>query len=294
MPLETIVDGLAFPEGLRWYDGALWYSDMHAGEVHRFCESSGDDVVLEVDDAVSGLGWDADGRLLVVSMNRRALLRVERGGEAMVLADLSGYTSHPINDMTVDPAGVAYVGSFGFDLYGGGAVAPTVIIRVAPDGSHSIAAEDLLFPNGMLLADGGGTLIVAETFASRLTAFERDDDGSLAGRRVWADLGNGVSPDGICPDRSGAVWVASPTTREVIRVLEGGEVTDRIPAGERMAVACALGGTGGCSLYVATSSHLSPGGTRKHKSGRIEVTRISRAVAQAVAGVKPSGPLPHG
>jgi sugar lactone lactonase YvrE len=191
-----------------------------------------------------------------------------------VLADLSSYTSHPINDMTVDLSGTAYVGSFGFDLYGRGAPAPAGVIKVAQDGSHSLAAGDLQFPNGMVVADGGATLVVAETFAGRLTAFTRRDDGSLTDRRTWAQLAEGVSPDGICLDRRGAIWVASPTTRECLRVLEGGEVTDRITVGGRMAVSCTLGGADGASLFVATSGHLSPAGTRKHRDGRIEVTRV--------------------
>ena len=281
MALETIVDGLAFAEGLRWHDSQLWFSDMHAGEVHAWSPAGGgtDRVIARVAGSPSGLGWTPEGDLLVVSMNDRRLLRIhssDPGATPVAVADLSDYTPHPINDMIVDPAGRAYIGSFGFDLHGRGDLQPSIVISVDTDGSHRIAADDLLFPNGMVILNHGvsNTLVVAETFGGRLTAFALAPDGSLQDRRVWAGLPEGVSPDGICLDGAGAIWVASPTTRECLRVLEGGEVTNRVPTGERMSIACAVGGDDGRDLYIATSAHLSPTTSAQHRDGRIEVSRI--------------------
>ena len=282
MGLDTVVDGLAFAEGLRWRDSQLWFSDMHAGEVHAWsppgpgAPRGTDRVIARVSGSPSGLGWTPDGDLLVVSMNDRRLLRLhgaDPDATPVAVADLSYYTPHPINDMIVDPQGRAFIGSFGFDLHGRGELQPSIVIRVDPDGSHTVAADGLLFPNGMVIIEGA-TLVVAETFGGRLTAFTIADDGSLHDRRAWALLPEGVSPDGICLDSRGAVWVASPTTRECVRVLEGGEVTDRVSSGERMSIACALGGEAGSDLYVATSAHLSPTTSAQHRDGRIEVTRL--------------------
>lgn len=277
MDLRTVIDGLAFAEGLRWRDDRLWFSDMHAGEVHAWSPEGGgtDRVVVRVEGSPSGLGWTPDGDLLVVSMLDRRLLRFDGSGTAAVVADLSAYTPYPINDMVVDAAGRAYIGSFGFDLHGHGEVQPGVVIRVDPDGSHRIVGEDLLFPNGMVITDAGATLVVAESFGDRLSAFTVAADGSLSARRVWAPLSEGVTPDGICLDPQGAVWIASPMSRECVRVLEGGEVTDRIPTGDRMAIACTLGGDDGRELYIATSAHLSPASAAEHREGRIEAATVA-------------------
>lgn len=276
---EVVVEGLAFGEGPRWRDGRLWFSDMHGHVVQTLDPSTGAvDTVVEVPGAPSGLGWGLDGSLLVVSMDDRRLLRVRGDGDTRVLdevADLSGYTPYPINDMVVSAVGTAYIGSFGFDLHGGGAPVETVILAVAPDGSHRVAAEGLAFPNGMVITPDGSTLVVGESFGARLTAFSIAADGTLRDRREWASLGTGgAMPDGICLDASGCVWVASPGTRECLRVREGGEVAERVSTGDRMAIACMLGDDDRRTLYILTSKGLDPVKARELRTGRIERVRV--------------------
>ncbi len=166
-------------------------------------------------------------------------------------ADLSALAPAPCNDMLVDARGRAWVGHFGFDLPGRAPFAPTGLIRVDLDGRAQVVAEDLHFPNGTVLTPDGRTLIVAESYGQRLTAFEVEDDGSLSHRRVWASFEGRVGPDGICLDAEGAIWIASPVSREVLRVQEGGAITHRISTREQ-AVACMLGGEDRRTLYVCT------------------------------------------
>ncbi len=272
--LTLIVENLAFPEGLRWRHGQLWYSDQHAGEIHAWSPATGDRVVHTLSGAVSGLGWTPDGDLLAVSMDDRQLLRAEADGSLVTVADLAQYTPDPINDMVVDDGGVAYIGSFGFDLHGGATFATGLVLQVRPDGSHGIAADDLSFPNGMVITDQGRTLVVAETFGARLTAFTIDTDASLRDRRVWAALPGDVFPDGIGLDVEGGIWVASTTTAECIRVVEGGEITDRVSCEGTSAYTCVLGGDDGCTLFIATSGDLSPDDARAHRSGRIQAVDV--------------------
>lgn len=269
---EVVVEGLCFPEAPRWREGSLWFSDMLDHKVLRLGADGSAQVVAEVPQQPSGLGWLPDGRLLVVSMRDRRLLRLEAGGLVPV-ADLSALAPFHCNDMVVDAAGGAYVGNFGFDLPAGAPPAPTVLVRVEPDGRARIVASDLLFPNGCVITPDGGTLIVAETFGARLTAFSVAADGTLSNRRTWAEL-PGTSPDGICLDAEGAVWVASPVSRAVLRVREGGQITHRVNV-ERQAIACMLGGEDRCTLYVATG-HVSfdAAKARRYRSGRIECVRV--------------------
>jgi sugar lactone lactonase YvrE len=256
--MSSVVEGLTFAEGLRWRDQKLWFSDMYANEVHTWSEDAGDEVVVRTESSPSGLGWTLDGDLLVVTMEDRLLLKADGVGGATVFADLSALTPHPINDMVIDDDGRAYIGAFGFDLHGGDELAPGLIIAVEPDGTHQVIAEDLVFPNGMVITDLGRTLVFAETFAGRLSALDRNVDGTLVNPRIWAPLPDGAKPDGICIDSEGAVWVASTDTGECIRVAEDGEILDRASVGETMAIACCLGGEEGRTLFVATSDHLAP------------------------------------
>jgi sugar lactone lactonase YvrE len=230
--------------------------------------------VVDVPGQPSGLGWLPDGRLLVVSMQDRRLLRLD-GGALVEVADLSRLAPAPCNDMLVDGHGRAYIGNFGFDLQARAPFAPTTLVMVTPDGRTSVVADDLHFPNGTVLTPDGRTLIVAESYGQRLTAFDVTGDGTLSNRRVWAQLhGKGVGPDGICLDQEGAVWLASPVSREVLRVREGGALTHRIPT-TGQAVACMLGGADRRTLFVLTGRVLvTPEQSLAERSGMIWTTRV--------------------
>ncbi len=262
----VVADGLAFAEAPRWHDGMLWFSDFYTHKVSCIGADGRQTTVVEVPGQPSGLGWLSDGRLLVVSMTDRCLLRQDPDGLSLV-ADLSTLAPFHCNDMVVDRKDRAYIGNFGFDLVGRAPVQPTVLLMVTPDGHVQVVADDLLFPNGCVITPDEKTLIVAETFGKRLTAFDIADDGTLTGRRVWATLGD-ASPDGICLDAEGAIWVASPPTSEFIRVKEHGEITNRIPA-ENQAIACALGGADRRTLYMVTGRVSKPEKSLAERNGRI-------------------------
>jgi sugar lactone lactonase YvrE len=268
---SVLLDGLYFAEGPRWHDGALWFSDMHGHRVMTVGLDGTASTVVEVPAAPSGLGWLPDGRLLVVSMEDRRLLRRDASGLTEV-ADLSRLATFHCNDMVVDRQGRAYVGNFGFDLHAGATPVPAALILVLPSGESRVAADELMFPNGTVITPDGRTLIVGESFAARLTAFDVQPDGSLTNRRVWASLGSAV-PDGICLDAEGAIWVASPVSAEVLRVLEGGTVTHRVRV-SKQAFACMLGGPQRRHLFICTATSGDPKVSREKRDSRIEVTEV--------------------
>ncbi|MEM9561365.1 MAG: SMP-30/gluconolactonase/LRE family protein [Actinomycetota bacterium] len=271
--LTTILDDLAFGEGPRWHDGRLWFSDFYRHEVVAVTPDGEREHQVEVPNQPSGLGWTPDGDLLVVSMLDRRLLRWD--GETLAEhADLSSLVTAPCNDMVVDGDGRAYVGNFGFEYEKGETFVETLLVIVEPDGTVAAGPDDLAFPNGTVITPDGATLVVGESWGRRLTAFERDPaTGALGERRVWADLAPGV-PDGICLDADGAIWVGDPRNGEVFRVLEGGEVTDRISCGDgRHAFACMLGGDDGTTLFVVTN--VGSGSARAgEREGRIEKVEV--------------------
>jgi sugar lactone lactonase YvrE len=252
MALHTLMDGLRFPEAPRWHEGRLWFSDFYRQEVIAVNLHGESEVQLRLADSPSGLGWRPDGSLLVVSMHEHRLLAMSGNGEPTTVADLAGYASGPCNDMVVDPQGRAYVGNFGFDLYSKEAPRATDLLRVDLDGSVHRVARDLWFPNGMAITPDGKALIVAETFGHRLTAFAIEADGSLSGRHVFADL-PGTSPDGLCLDSEGAVWVADAVGKSVLRVVEGLGVVEKISTGEHQSYACMLGGNDGLTLFICAA-----------------------------------------
>jgi sugar lactone lactonase YvrE len=273
---RVLLDGLRFPEGPRWRDGKLWFSDMHDGVVRTVDLDGNSEIVVAVPHEPSGLGWLPDGRLLVVSMQDRRLLRLDPGGLVPV-ADLAPFARFHCNDMVVDGRGRAYVGNFGFDLHGGAPFEPATLVHVRPDGHAEVVASELRFPNGTVVTPDGRTLIVAESFGARLTAFDVDEDGRLSTRRTWAQLapapgGETPTPDGICLDAEGAIWLASPGTGEVLRVREGGAVVQQI-AVEHKAIACMLGGPERRTLFVCTAGALDPEATRE-RTGRIEAIDV--------------------
>ena len=260
---EIFLEGLKFPEGPRWHDEKLWFSDMNAKRVMIVDLKGNAKIIIEMENSPSGLGWLPDGTLLIVSMDDQRLLRLDPDGLKEV-ADLSSLATSTCNDMVVDKKGRAYVGNFGFN-YQNEQFKPAEIILVTPNGEAQIVADKLGFPNGTVITPDDKTLIVAETFANKLTAFDILDNGLLEGRRIWANL-KSLRPDGICLDAEGGIWIASPGSGKVFRVLEGGKVTHEVKVSTQ-AYACMLGGLDRCILFVATS-------TADHLEGRIEIVKV--------------------
>lgn len=243
-----VVDGLAFGEGPRWHDGALWLSDMHQHRVLRVAHDGSTSTVIQHDAPVSGLGWLPDGSLLTVAMDGFIL----RDGE--MFTDLRPLAPHGVNDMISHPQGWSWVGQFGFDRHGGGAIKPSPLLRVDSDGNVSIAAEDLVIANGMCITADGSVLLVAESAGLRVTAFNVGDDGTLHDRRIFAEV---PPPDGMCLDAEGAIWMAAVTEGAFLRVADGGEILERVDVGEgRNAIACVLGGPDRRSLFLLTATTL--------------------------------------
>jgi sugar lactone lactonase YvrE len=251
-PWRLVASGLAFPEAPRWRDGRWYCSEIFGGRVVSIDAHGSLDVVAEVPTLPSGLGWLPDGTMLVVSMRDRRVLRVDPDGATVVHADLDALVRGDANDMVVDGRGNAYVGSFGYDYAAGEERRASVLVLVDPTDVPRVVAEDLWFPNGMVVTPDGGTLVVAETPAERLTAFAIGEDGSLHDRRVLADL-RGARPDGIALDVDGSLWVASPGTHELLHVSATGDVFSREPSPDGSGLACAIGGERGDTLLVTCS-----------------------------------------
>ena len=278
---RVLAGGLHFGEAPRWHDGVLWFSDFFDYAVKTVDLDGHIAVKLSMADRPSGLGWMPDGSMLIVSMTARALLRLDQGRLALH-ADLSGIATFHCNDMVVDTAGRAYVGNFGFDLDTNeingtlGEVLAThagaTIARVDPDGSVHAAADGLMFPNGTVITPDGRTMIVAESFANRLTAYDIADDGSMSNRRLWADLGT-RTPDGICLDADGAIWVANPIINECFRVGEGGDILDVIETDNRC-FACMLGGPDRRTLFMLTSRYSLAVEAAVHRTGNVLVADV--------------------
>ena len=268
---EILLDALMFPEGPRWHQDKLWFTDQHARQIRTVDLNGKSAVIAELADLPGGLGWLPDGRLLVVSMKKRQLLVLEQD-QLHVFADLSALASFHCNDLLVDQQGRSYVGNFGYDLHGGAAISNAEIILVTAEGQPRIVATDVIFPNGMAMTSDQQTLLVAETFAARISSFEIHPDGSLGERKLWADL-DGAYPDGICLDQDNAIWAACPNTEEVTRVEKGGKITDRVES-VGTPYACMLGGEKQTQLFVLTSGTDDPKEAQRLRSGRIEIVSI--------------------
>ncbi|HEX6492610.1 MAG TPA: SMP-30/gluconolactonase/LRE family protein [Candidatus Dormibacteraeota bacterium] len=263
--LATLVQGGSFFEGPRWHDGRWYVSDFYRHAVLAVTPHGDEETVLEVPGQPSGLGWMPDGSMLVVSMRDHRLLRRTPSGDVVEHADVGSRVGGHLNDMVVDGRGRAYVGNFGFDLMAGEDPRLACIIRVDPDGSITVAAEDIQFPNGSVITPDGSTLIVGETLACRYTAFSIAADGSLGDRRVWAQIAPTpklapfadmlpnvtVAPDGCGLDAENHIWAADAVGARCIRVAPGGAIVDEVRAPAGLGVfACMLGGDDGRTLLM--------------------------------------------
>ena len=242
---RVLLSGLAYVESARWHDGRLWFAHWGTGEIVAVDLDGNSEVVGE---GSPGLGWSIDwlpdGRLLVTG---EQLLRRDPDGSIVRHADLTGVADHGWNEIVVDGRGNIYLNGFDFDFLGGEAPKPGIVALVTPDGEARQVADGIEFPNGMVVTPDNSTLIMAESFAGRLTAFDIDEDGGLSNRRVWAE---GVGPDGITLDADGAIWCSSAMgALDCARVHEGGKIDERFEL-DRFCFACALGGPDGRSLFM--------------------------------------------
>lgn len=284
--MQTVVEGFSYLECPRWHEGRLWFSDFYRHAVFAVDDRGRVECMATVPQQPSGLGFLPDGRALIVSMRDRRILRREPSGELVLHADLMALAPWHLNDMVVDAQGRAYVGNFGWDLMAGAAPRTTCLIRVDPDGRAAIAAEGLMFPNGAGISPDGRTLILSESFAGHLTAFDIAADGSLGGRRVWARIGDAPGdlhgeipdtvgvPDGLCLDAEGAVWVADAIRRCVLRVAEGGQVLERVSTGDLGVYACMLGGADGRTLYLCTAPSFAEHERAHTREAKLLSTRV--------------------
>jgi sugar lactone lactonase YvrE len=240
--MDVLMDGIVFGESPRWRDGRWWFADWGAGRVYSVAADGTPTVEAEVNSFPMCIDFLPDGRLLIVSSADRQVLRREPDGSLVRHADLAPVSTKPWNDIVVDRLGNAYVNSIGFD-FPGGEFAPGIVVLVTPDGTVARVADGLAFPNGMAITADGSTLIVAESYAEQLTAYDIDDDGTLTGRRIWAST-PGDHPDGICLDEDGAAWYADVGNRHCVRLREGGDVLATVDF-DRGAFACALSRDGG-------------------------------------------------
>lgn len=263
--VRCVAEGFSFLEGARWHNGRLYVSDFYTHRVLSFDSAGTMETVCNVPGQPSGLGFAPDGSLRVVSMLDRRLMRFD-GGQLTPVADLKPFAPNDCNDMLVDSQGRAYVGNFGVLSPG---ILPTRLLLVRPDGAVSVAAEDLVFPNGVVISPEGRTLFVAETFAARVSAFCVASDGSLLNRRTWASfapssfetindaLNSGVTlPDGMALDAEGALWMGDAGGRGPVRVEKGGRILQRVDTGDLSVFAVALGGADRRTLYMCASPPL--------------------------------------
>ena len=267
---HVLLADLAFPESPRWRDGRLWVSDWGANEVIAVDPAGQSEVVARVESFPMCIDHLPDGRLLIVSSADRRLLRQEPDGSLVAHADLAVLDEHPWNDIVVDGRGNAYVNNIGFD-FPGGEFAPGIVALATPDGVVRRVADGLAFPNGMAVRPDNATLVVAESYGQKLTAFDIAHDGSLSGRRTWAEVED--HPDGICLDVEGAVWYADVGNKRCVRVREGGEVLDLIDL-DRGCFACMLGGPDRRTLFMTVNQWggaEAMGGTRKGRVLSVDV-----------------------
>jgi sugar lactone lactonase YvrE len=249
--METLMEGIGLGESPRWHEGRLWFSDWVAQELIALSVDGRSEVITKVRSLPFSIDWLPDGPLLVTSGQK--LLRMEPDGSLETHVDLSHLSEHGWNEIVVDGRGNTYVNNIDFDMMGGAEPKPGIIAVVTPDGEARQVADGLAFPNGMVVTPDNSTLIIAESYEGRLSAFDIDDDAGLSNRRIWADLGEGG--DGICMDAEGAVW--SPKFKACVRVGEGGEVLDEVEL-DQFCFACMLGGEDGRTLFMNVADWNGP------------------------------------
>lgn len=289
--LNVVVDDFHYLEGPRWYQDALWFVDFYTKGVYRINDAGDAEKIVHVEEQPSGLGWLPDGRMLVVSMKDRKILRLEDDGELVVHADISKHCGGHANDMVVALNGNAYVGDFGFDLTGGEDFKETGLVLVRPDGSSQVVAEGLCFPNGMVISADEKTLIVNEMFGNRISQFEVYDDGTLGPRRDFANFGElgdepdlskrveraQILPDGLTLDQEGAVWIADTLNHRVARIKEGGEILEVVETAPEGIFAVMLGGADGKTLFMCAALDWDEESRKAETKGRMLSTRVEVA-----------------
>ena len=277
---EPFLSGLHFGECPRWHGGRLWYSDFFDHTVCSVSPEGDRRVEVDFDGEPAGLGWLPDGRLLIASRLDRAVFRREPDGTVVRHGELTPWATFHANDMVVASNGQAYAGNFGFDLDAlsdgdlpRSAMVNASIVRVDPDGTSHEAAADLAFPNGTVITEDSGTLVVAESAGGRLSAFDRAQDGTLSNRRVWATLPR-IAPDGICLCADGSIWVANALGAECVRVAEGGEILERVTTSLHC-YACMLGDDDRRTLYLVTAVDSHAAKASAARNGAIEKVRTT-------------------
>ena len=287
-PFTRLLDGLSFTECPRWREGRLYFTDRYTRQVLALTPDGQVETYARTPGLPAGLGFLPDGRLLITSMRDRKVLRREHDGSLVEHANLAAIAAGDLNDMLVDCEGRAWVGNFGFEISAGEPVRSTGLISVAPDGAATLDPHQLAFPNGAVLTPDGRTLIIAETFGNRLSAFTVKD-GALADHRAWAAFGEPpqlaeskkimeaaeVAPDGICLDEDGAVWVADVLHKRLIRVAPGGTILDELPTNGLQAFACMLGGEDGRTLFACAAPTFDEEEIQVHFHATILMTRVA-------------------
>ena len=259
---ELVISGLRFPEGSRWHEGRLYFSDMHTGQVLALDPDTTEvEEIARLEGQPSGLGWLADGTLVVSSMLDNTVYRVMADKTLEPWTEVSHLTDWPTNELCVSPDGHGYLGGFGYDFYNEAPPEPGPVFHIHPDGTVELGADGFTFPNGTVVLPGTRTLVVAETWGHCLTAFDLADDGSLENRREWAELWPSSTADGIDADADHGIWISSIVEHVFVRVIEGGEVTHRIDMGDEYAVDCAVGGPDGKTIFLSTSNSWQPAET---------------------------------
>jgi sugar lactone lactonase YvrE len=273
--VQTLMTGVVLGESPRWHEGRLWFSDWGAQEVLAVDPDGSSEVVVRMPSLPFSLDWLPDGRLLISSAGDGAILRREPDGSLVTHADLKHLSDKPWNELVVDGRGNAYVNNIGFN-FGSEEPGSGIVVLVTPDGSVRQVADDVAFPNGMVVTPDNSTLILAESYGNRLTAFDIEADGSLSNRRVWAQVED--HPDGICLDAEGAVWYADVGSKRCVRVREGGEVLQTVQL-DRGAFACMLGGKDKKTLHMVAADWRGPASAGEGRTGVVLTTEAPAPAA---------------